>query len=82
MKEKKKLIRLEQFLWISFIAFFDSPMLCGIPVANAQTPQQIAKKALAATVLLVMEDANGQTPWIGERILRGYQPHCNQLPRD
>ena len=25
-------------------------------LANAQTPQQIAKKALAATVLLVMED--------------------------
>ena len=27
---------------------------------NIQTPQQVAKKALASTVLVVMEDANGQ----------------------
>ena len=59
MKEKKKLIRLGQFLWAPFIAFLIL-LPCGIPPANAQTPQQIAKKALAATVLLVMEDANGE----------------------
>ena len=33
-------------------------LFCGITTANAQNPQQIAKKALASTVLLVMEDAN------------------------
>ena len=31
-----------------------------IPVANALTPEEIAKKALDATVLLVMIDANGE----------------------
>ena len=35
-------------------------LLCRVPITNAQTPQQIAKKALAATVLLVMEDAKGK----------------------
>ncbi len=40
-------------------------LLCGMPVANAQTPQQIAKKALDATVLLVMEDANGKLLGLG-----------------
>ena len=40
-------------------------LLCGIPEANAQTPQQIAKKAFGSTVLLVMEDANGQTISLG-----------------
>lgn len=34
-------------------------LLYGIVAANAQSPQQIAKKALASTVLLVMEDTNG-----------------------
>ena len=32
----------------------------GITAAYAQSPQQIAEKALASTVLLVMEDASGQ----------------------
>ena len=58
MKSKRKL-RLQQALCTSFMAFLIL-LLCGIPVANAQTPQQIAKKALAATVLLVMEDAKGK----------------------
>ena len=40
-------------------------LLCGMPVANAQTAQQIAKKALDATVLLVMEDANGKLLGLG-----------------
>ena len=35
-------------------------LFCGITTANAQNPQQIAKKVLASTVLLVMEDTNGQ----------------------
>ena len=59
MKPKKK-----QFLCTSFIAFL-MLLLCGIPAANAQTPQQIAKKAFGSTVLLVMEDANGQPISLG-----------------
>ena len=51
-------------LWIPFVAFLIL-LLCGIPPANAQTPQQIAKKAFGSTVLLVMEDANGQPISLG-----------------
>ena len=40
-------------------------LFCGITAANAQGPQQIAKKALVSTVLLVMEDANGQPLSLG-----------------
>ena len=40
-------------------------LFCGITAGNAQSPQQIAKKALASTVLLVMEDANGQPLSLG-----------------
>ena len=40
-------------------------LFCAITAANAQSPQQIAKKALASTVLLVMEDANGQPLSLG-----------------
>lgn len=40
-------------------------LFSGITVAHAQSPQQIAKKALASTVLLVMEDANGQPLSLG-----------------
>ena len=59
MKGNKKSLRLGQILWVPFIAFLIL-LLCGTPAANAQTRQQIAKKALAATVLLTMEDANGK----------------------
>ena len=64
MELKKKSLRLGQVLCTSFMAFLIL-LLCGIPVANAQTPQQIAKKAFGATVLLVMEDANGQPISLG-----------------
>ena len=47
----------------------------GIPAANAQTPQQIAKKALDATVLLVMKDANGELLGLGS----GFFVHTNQI---
>ncbi len=40
-------------------------LVCGITAAHAQSSQQIAKKALASTVLLVMEDANGQPLSLG-----------------
>ena len=42
--------------FISLVLF----LFCGMTAANAQSPQQIAKKALASTVLLVMEDTKGQ----------------------
>ena len=58
MKTKKKSLRLGQVLRV--VTAFLILLLCGIPMANAQTPQQIAKKALAATVLLVMEDTKGK----------------------
>ena len=74
MKEKKKSLRLGQVLSVPFITFL-IPLLCGIPAANAQTPQQIAKKALAATVLLVMEDANGELLGYGS----GFFVKSNQI---
>ena len=40
-------------------------MFCAIATVNAQNPQQIAKKALASTMLLVMEDVNGQPLSLG-----------------
>lgn len=40
-------------------------LCCVLALANAQTPQQIAQKAFASTVLLVMEDANGQPLGLG-----------------
>ena len=40
-------------------------LFCGMTAAKAQDPQQIAKKALASTVLLLMEDANGQPLTLG-----------------
>lgn len=64
MELKKNSLRLGQALCTSFIALLIF-LLCGIPPANAQTPQQIAKKAFGATVLLVMEDANGQPISLG-----------------
>lgn len=63
MKVKKKSLWLGQASWVP-IAFLIL-LLCDIPEAKAQTPQQIAKKAFGATVLLVMEDANGQSLSIG-----------------
>ena len=42
-----------------------SIFFCGAPILYAQSPQQIAKKALASTVLLVMEDGNGQPLSLG-----------------
>ncbi len=57
MAHNKKLLR-----YFTGLALF---LFCGITAANAQSPQQIAKKALASTVLLVMEDANGQPLSLG-----------------
>ena len=40
-------------------------LCCEMASANIQTPQQIAQKVFASTVLLVMEDANGQPLGLG-----------------
>ena len=57
MAHNKKLLR-----YFTGLALF---LFCGITAVNAQSPQQIAKKALTSTVLLVMEDANGQPLSLG-----------------
>lgn len=57
MEYGKKLLL--SFIGSALLLFF------GITAANAQNPQQIAKKALVSTVLLVMEDANGQPLSLG-----------------
>ena len=57
MEQNKKLLR--YFIGLALFLF------CAMIAANAQSPQQIAKKALASTVLLVMEDANGQPLSLG-----------------
>jgi len=48
----------ELLCWVLFLFF-------GASVAYAQTAQEIAKKAFRSTVLLVMEDANGQSLSLG-----------------
>ena len=57
MEQNKKLLR-----YFTGLALF---LFCAMIAANAQGPQQIAKKALVSTVLLVMEDANGQPLSLG-----------------
>ncbi len=47
----------------------------GMAVAAAETPQQIAKRALDVTVLLVMADANGQPLGVGS----GFFVRTNQI---
>ncbi|MDE0301088.1 MAG: S1C family serine protease [Candidatus Poribacteria bacterium] len=47
------------------LGFLVLNLCCVMTSANAQTPQQIAQKAFASTVLLVMEDANGQPLGLG-----------------
>ena len=49
----------------SLLSYITAILVLGTVVATAQTPQQIAKKALDATVLLVMEDADGQPLGLG-----------------
>ncbi len=44
-------------------------IIAGVPSADAQTVQQIAKKAFESTVLLVMEDTNGQPISLGSGFL-------------
>ncbi len=57
------------FISLALLLFF------GIAAAHTQSPQQIARKALASTVLLVMEDANGQPLSLGS----GFFVHSGQV---
>ena len=57
MRYKKK--SLTCFAFLGFLLF------CVVTETTAQTPQQIAQKAFRSTVLLVMEDANGQPLSLG-----------------
>lgn len=50
-------------------------LLCRSTVANALSPQEIAKNAFNSTVLLVMEDANGQPFGLGS----GFFVDTNQI---
>ena len=50
-------------------------LFCRIATANVLTPQEIAQKALDATVLLVMEDANGKVIGVGS----GFFVRTNQI---
>ena len=55
----------------SLLSYITAILVLGTVVATAQTPQQIAKKALDATVLLVMEDADGQPLGLGSGFFVG-----------
>jgi len=55
-RTKTKLIRL--LIWVLFLLLLDNSV-------HAQTAQEIARKAFGSTVLLVMEDANGQPLSLG-----------------
>ncbi len=50
---------------LKHFALLVSVLFCVVTAATAQTPQQIAQKAFRSTVLLVMEDANGQPLSLG-----------------
>ena len=50
---------------LTCFAFLVPLLFCIVTVTIAQTPQQIAQKAFRSTVLLVMEDANGQPLSLG-----------------
>lgn len=56
---RRTTIRWVGLLWVAVL------MLLGASAARAQSAQEIAKRAFASTVLLVMEDANGQPLSLG-----------------
>ena len=57
MRHKKKIL--------TCFAFLVTLLFCIATVTIAQTPQQVAQKAFRSTVLLVMEDTNGQPLSLG-----------------
>ena len=52
-------------------AFWVPLLFCIVTATTAQTPQQIAQKAFRSTVLLVMEDTNGQPLSLGSGFFVG-----------
>jgi S1-C subfamily serine protease len=50
---------------LTCFAFWVPLLFCIVTATTAQTPQQIAQKAFRSTVLLVMEDTNGQPLSLG-----------------
>ena len=66
MIENRKKIKRSASLVFSVLFLF-----CIVTVATAQTPQEIAQKAFRSTVLLVMEDANGQPLSLGSGFFVG-----------
>lgn len=57
--------RLIIFSWTYLLVSLCLLILTKFTTVNAETPQQIAKNAFKSTVLLVMEDANGQPLSLG-----------------
>ena len=60
--------RIKHFASLVFSVFF---LFCLVTGTTAQTPQQIAQKAFRSTVLLVMEDTNGQPLSLGSGFFVG-----------
>lgn len=60
--------RIKHFASLVFSGLF---LFCVGTVTTAQTPQQIAQKAFSSTVLLVMEDTNGQPLSLGSGFFVG-----------
>ena len=81
MKLKKKSLRLGQILWAPFTALLIL-LLCGIPAANAQTPQQIAKKSVSRYRAPSHGRYQRRATCVWERILCAIQSDCDQLPCD
>ena len=73
MKNPRKAFLCFTVLWLS---------LCSIiTAADAQTVEEIAEKALAATVYLEMTDRNGESAGFGSGFLCRAGPSSYQLPR-
>ncbi|MDE0484449.1 MAG: S1C family serine protease [Candidatus Poribacteria bacterium] len=54
-------------------------LFSALTIATAQTPQQIAQKAFRSTVLLVMEDKNGQPLSLGSGFFVGQEQIATNL---
>ncbi len=73
MKHENTMLQFKRVLCL--ILGLAMPLLALLPTANAQTAQQIAQNAFGSTVLLVMEDANGQPVGLGS----GFFVRPNQI---
>ena len=65
MKDKNKLFYKRSLCPIQYLTTVAVLLLCITTIAPAQTAEQIAEKALAATVYLEMKDRNGATLGFG-----------------